>query len=158
MATAAKGLSSEDVKGFLARWARSYDEGKPAFFDSFSKDASIFTVSSPTRIDGLEEFRRGFEPYFGKGERRSQILSPEIRTSGDTAVATFHNRVNIDNRVTNMRTTVVIGREGSGLKIVHLHQSPLSTPAVVGGGGGTDSVSLLEERVATAAAAVGTPK
>lgn len=94
----------------LAKWARAYDEGSEGFFDSFSKDASIFTISSPTRIDGLEEFKRGFEPYFGQGTRRSQILSPEIKASGDTAVATFHNRVNVDNRVTNLRTTVVLSR------------------------------------------------
>lgn len=152
-------LSNEDVKGFLARWARAYDEGDEAFFDSFAKDASIFAISSPTRIDGLEEFRRGFEPYFREGNRRSQILSPEIKASGDTAVATFHNRVNVDNRITNMRTTVVISRADGGLKITHLHQSPLSTPsAIAGAGAGPESVSLLEERVAVAAAAVGTPK
>lgn len=158
MATRA-GVSNEDVKGFLAKWARAYDEGSEGFFDSFSKDASIFTISSPTRIDGLEEFKRGFEPYFGQGTRRSQILSPEIKASGDTAVATFHNRVNVDNRVTNLRTTVVLSRADGDLKIIHLHQSPLSTPVAVGAGPvSADTVSLLEERVATAAAAVGTPK
>lgn len=151
-------VSNDEVKSFLSRWARAYDEGDETFFTSFSKDASIFTISSPTRIDGLEEFRRGFEPYFGQGTRRSQILSPEIKASGDTAVATFHNRVNVDNRVTNMRTTVVLARGDRDLEIVHLHQSPLSSAAAAGGAAPPETVSLLEERVATAAAAVGTPK
>ncbi|MBW8302521.1 MAG: nuclear transport factor 2 family protein [Brevundimonas sp.] len=150
-------LSEQDVKDFLSKWARAYDGASPAFFESFSDDTSVFTLSSPTRIDGLEEYKRGFEPYFVGG--RSQILSPEIKVSGDMAVATFHNRVNVDNRISNSRTTVVLQRDGKGrTQIVHLHQSPLGTPAAVSGVGSADSVSLLEERVATAAAAVGTPK
>lgn len=153
-------LTEKDVRDFLAKWARSYDEGSDDFFDSFAKDTSVFSISSPTRIDGLEEFRRGFEPYFGQGTRRSQILSPEIKLSGDTAVATFHNRVNIDNRITNLRSTIVLQKGSDGrTKIVHLHQSPLGAPAPVAAGAvSPEMVSLLEERVATAAAAVGTPK
>ncbi|WP_164913437.1 nuclear transport factor 2 family protein [Sphingomonas sp. UV9] len=157
---ATSNLSTEDVKGFLTKWARAYDAGDETFFNAFAKDTSVFSVSAPTRIDGLEEYKRGFEDHFGKGNRRSQILSPEIRIEGSTAVATFHNRVSIDGHVSNLRTTLVLsGDSGGDLKIVHLHQSPLSAVARVAPSGvGSESVSLLEERVATAAAAVGTPK
>lgn len=153
-------ISADEVKSFLTSWARSYDEGSSDFFASFAPSASVFTLSSPTRIDGREEYKRGFEPYFGSGNRRSQILSPSIDVYGDAAVATFHNRVNIDNNVSNSRTTVVVNRgEGGKLQITHLHQSPLGQASVVGGvGAAPASISLLEERVATAAAAVGTPK
>lgn len=151
-------LTEQDVKAFLSKWSRAYDEASPAFFDSFAEDTSIFAVSSPTRIDGLEEYRRGFEPYFSKGDRRSQILSPEIKVSGDTAVATFHNRVNIQGRISNLRTTVVLQDGKGGPRIIHLHQSPLGAPPVIAGAASPEAVSLLEERVATAAAAVGTPK
>lgn len=157
---ASANFTVEDVKAFLSKWSRAYDEGSPGFFESFAPDTSVFALSSPTRIDGLEEYKRGFEPYFAGGKRRSQILSPEIKVSGDTAVATFHNRVNIDNRISNLRTTVVLQQDGRGnAKIIHLHQSPLGAPPAVSAAGvSPDSVSLLEERVATAAAAVGTPK
>lgn len=155
-------ITPEEVKDFLTQWAKDYDSGSPKFFDKFAPDASIFTISSPTRIDGRENFKLGFEPYFGKGKRRSQILTPEIQIHGNVVTASFHNRVNIDDRVMNMRTTVVMSRDRQRkLQITHLHQSPLGRPTV----GLTQAeaiqpgaISLLEERVATAAAAVGTPK
>ncbi len=153
-------LTQTEVKDFLNTWARAYDAGSPMFFECFAPNASIFTLSSPTRIDGREEFKRGFEPYLESGVRRSQILSPSIDVHGTMAVATFHNRVSVDNVVTNTRATVVIEKGADGmLQITHLHQSPLGTPGVSHAAAiAPGAVSLLEERVATAAAVVGTPK
>ncbi len=147
-----------EVNSFLKKWVAAYENGDNAFFDFFAKDASFFSVSSPTRIDSLEEFRRGFESQFTGGKRRSQILSPEIRVVGNTAIVSYHNRVAVGNVTSNMRATVVLVKGREGLKITHLHNSPLISVGVPPLGRAPEEVTLLEERVATAAAAVGTPK
>ncbi|MDI1284213.1 MAG: nuclear transport factor 2 family protein [Reyranella sp.] len=151
-------LKQEEVTAFLKKWVSAYETGDKSFFDFFTRDASFFSVSSPTRIDGLEEFRRGFEEQFLGQKRRSQILSPEIRVAGDAAIASYHNRVSVGGATANMRATVVVVRGQGGLQIAHLHNSPLASVGVPASGRSPDSVTLLEERVATAAAAVGTPK
>jgi hypothetical protein len=74
------------------------------------------------------------------------------------AVVTYHNRVTLDNQSTNMRGTLVLVKNKDAIKIAHLHNSPLSSAGVSSTPRKAEDVTLLEERVATAAAAVGTPK
>jgi ketosteroid isomerase-like protein len=154
----ADSLKSEDVNAFLKKWVSAYEGGDKSFFDFFAPDASFFTVSSPTRVDSTEEFRRGFEEQFLGRKRRSQVLSPEIRIAGDAAVVSFHNRVSVGDATANLRATIIVTGGKDGLKIAHLHNSPLASVGVPAPARTPDAVTLLEERVATAAAAVGTPK
>src|SRR3954451_22998188 len=85
------GLTANEVQKFLELSLQEYENGDEKFFDRFTEDATIFTVSSPTRIDGREVFRRGFEPFFLGTKRQSQILSPEVRLLGPrTAMMSFH--------------------------------------------------------------------
>jgi ketosteroid isomerase-like protein len=153
-------LNQSEVKEFLKRFVTSYESGGKGFFELFANDASVFSISVPTRIDGVEEFRRGFEDSLGAGQkRRAQILSPEIRIAGNTAIVSYHNRVAVDSATTNMRATMVLAKDGkAGLKIIHLHNSPLVAAGVPPVARRPEDITLLEERVATAAAAVGTPK
>jgi ketosteroid isomerase-like protein len=154
----ADGLNEEEINAFLKKWVAAYEAGENAFFDFFAPNASFFSVSTPTRIDGVEEFRRGFEEQFLGRKRRSQVLSPEIRIVGDTAIVSYHNRISVGGSTTNLRATVVIVKGKDGPKIAHLHSSPLASAAVPVAARAPEAVTLLEERVATAAAAVGTPK
>lgn len=152
-------LDDKELYEFLKRFQQTYEESDPGWFDMFAPDATFFTVSSPTRIDSTEEYRRGFEPYFTAGvKRRAQILSPDVRVVGSVASVTLHNRVSVDGVTQNFRGTVIIQQGDRGLEITHLHWSPLSAPDVVNVGRPDEAVTLLEERVATAAATVGTPK
>ena len=151
-------LTENDVTTFLKKFVSTYENGDNSFFDLFATDVSVFSVSVPTRIDSAEEYRRGFEGQLQGRKRRAQILSPEIRVAGDMAVVTYHNRVATDDQSTNMRSTLVLALVGADIKIVHLHNSPLSSAGVGSAPRRPEDVTLLEERVATAAAAVGTPK
>jgi ketosteroid isomerase-like protein len=151
-------LKEDEVRAFLKRFVGAYEAGDAAFFDNFTKDVSVFSVSSPTRIDGIEEYKRGFEENFLGQKRRSQILSPEIRIAGDAAIVTYHNRIAFKDQSANARVTLAIVRERDGIRVAHLHISPLSSPGIPAAGRTPDAVTLLEERVATAAAAMGTPK
>jgi ketosteroid isomerase-like protein len=155
-----RALSEEEVWEFLAEYQEAYENGDPKWFELHTRDATFFTVSAPTRIDSVEEYRRGFEAYFSNVTRKAQILSPEIRIAGSGATVTLHNRVTVDGRVTeNLRGTLVVERRAGGdLKVTHLHFSPLVAPEVLVQGKPEEAVTLLEQRVATAAATVGTPK
>jgi ketosteroid isomerase-like protein len=153
-------ISVNEVKEFLKAWISEYERGTNAFFEHFEPTATIFGLTIPTRIDGIDEFKRGFEGALSSGKKRlSQILSPEIKLLGDAgAVVSYHNRVVVDGHSSNLRGTVVLNKGHDGIKIVHLHLSPLATVSAPAAARAPEDVSLLEERVATAAAAVGTPK
>jgi len=153
-------LTQDTVLKFLDDFRLAYESGEDRFFSFFASDASCFTISSPTRIDSREEFKRSFGPAFaGPVTRRSQFMAPEIRITGDSALVTCHNRITVDDVVTNLRATYLIVLRGGHLKIAHMHNSPLPLPvAPVTGPRDVEEITVLEERVATAAAQVGTPK
>jgi len=156
-----KPLTEEEVAQTMKRWQEAFESGKPEFFDFFDPAVSLFTVSSPTRVDSLDVYRRGFEQFFLNEKRKSQILSPEVRLIGNSgAVMTFHNRILINGISSNIRGTVVFVRDAKGaLKCVHMHNSPLGQPTLQGRiGTGPEDITVLEERVAAGAAMVGTPK
>jgi ketosteroid isomerase-like protein len=153
-------VTQDSVLGFLSDYREAYERGDESFFSFFTHDASFFTLSSPTRIDSREEFKRSFGPAFASGvSRRSQFMAPEVRVLGDSALVTCHNRISVDDVTTNLRATFLVVRRGDELKIAHLHNSPLPLPAApVTGVREMETISILEERVATTTAQVGTPK
>lgn len=155
-------LQKDEVTEFLKRFQTQYEKSDLRFFENFHPEATFFTVSTPTRVDGLEEYRRIFEPQFtGAEKRRSQILSPHIHIGGESAVVTYHNRISIDGRTTNLCVSITVTKQPDGqMKILNFHSSYQTTPALTGfaKARNVDEINILEERVATAAAAVGTPK
>jgi ketosteroid isomerase-like protein len=59
-------LTESDVTTFLKSFVSSSESADAGFFDLFATDDSLFfSVSVPTRIDGAEKFRRGYEGHFG---------------------------------------------------------------------------------------------
>lgn len=154
-------LTEKEVMDFLQRIVQTYETGEQDFFECFAKDASLFTISTPTRIDGRETYEHNFAPFFLNNKRRSIILSPEVRLLGpDAAMVDFHNRILVGGISTNIRSTIVAARDQKGeLKCVHMHNSPL-TEAVAPPLAPTnlENLTVLEERVASASAMTGTPK
>jgi ketosteroid isomerase-like protein len=159
--TGRKALTEENVVQTMKNWQEAFEAGDERFFEFFDKSVSLFTLSAPTRVDGRDVYRRGFEHFFLGTKRNSQILSPEVRLLGDdSAVMTFHNRILIKGVSTNIRGTVVFIRDDNGdLKCVHMHNSPLTQPVAQGQlDAAIDNITLLEERIASASAMTGTPK
>lgn len=156
-----KSLTEQEVVTTMKRWQEAFESGDETFFDFFDKNVSLFTLGAPTRVDGRDVYRRGFEQFFLGTKRNSQILSPEVKLLGDdSAVMTFHNRILLKGVSTNIRGTIVFVRDADGsLKCVHMHNSPLGQPVAQGDiDRAIDNLSLLEERVASASAMTGTPK
>jgi len=153
-------ITQANALEFLDNYRKAYENGDASFFSYFTPDATFFTLSSPTRIDSREEFKRSFGSAFASGvTRRSQFMAPEVRIMSDMVLVTCHNRISIDDVTTNLRATFVLVLRGGGLKIAHLHNSPLPLPAMpTTAVRDFEEISILEERVATAASQVGTPK
>jgi ketosteroid isomerase-like protein len=129
-----------------AFWA-AYDAGDPGFFDFFTADAVIFSLSFPIRLRGPEAYRRYFGPEFTSESRATQILHPEVILVGEGALVTSQNRVRVNYRSVDSRTTLLLVPNGDALKVAHLHMSPLLIPSPADGRG------LVEEVAAIAAPA-----
>lgn len=164
--TAQKPITESEVVDTMKQWQAAFEAGDPRFFEFFTKDMSIFTLTTPTRIDGRETYEHGFAPHFLQRKRHSQILSPEVRLLGDdAAVMTFHNRIMIEGVSTNLRGTIIFERDPTSgqLRCVHMHNSPIThtlaaSAAAVSDKRSLEDITLLEERVASASAMAGTPK
>ncbi|MEU1819694.1 nuclear transport factor 2 family protein [Streptomyces roseifaciens] len=152
-------ITREAVQQLLEEYRSAYDRSDQAYFDLFASDATFFILSSPTRIDSREEFQRVFTLAAGTA-RRSQLLSPEIRILGDTALVSLHCRVALGEEQQYLRETLVVTRGARGdLRIAHLHVSPQDMPSVPDSPErAVEEISVIEERTATTASTVGTPK
>ncbi|MEU6576355.1 nuclear transport factor 2 family protein [Streptomyces sp. NPDC046805] len=152
-------ITREAVEQLLGEYQSSYETSSPDYFKLFAADATFFVLSSPNRIDSREEFQRVFSLAPGT-TRRSQILSPEIRIMGDSALVSLHSRVALGDEQHYLRETLVVTRDGRGaLRIAHLHISPQEMPAVPDTPErALEEISVIEERTATTACTVGTPK
>jgi ketosteroid isomerase-like protein len=153
-------VTQERVLKFLDDYREAYERGDDSFFSYFTANASFFTISSTSRIDSREEFKRSFGSSFASGvTRRSQFMAPEVRVVGETALVTCHNRISIDDKTINLHVTFLVVLRGGKLQIAHLHNSAVPLPAAPADSPrDMEKITILEERVATAAAQVGTPK
>ena len=122
-----------------AMWA-AYEAASPEFFDFFTENASLFSMSIPTRIR-REAYRQYFTPHLGEQRRASQILDPEVHLVGDGAVVTYHNRIRVNYNSVDSRATLLLVPEGDRLKIAHLHMSPLASSSA------TETSDLVEDIV-----------
>lgn len=108
-----------------ALWA-AWEAASPELFDFFTDDASIFPSSGSTRLEGREAYRRFFGVRPPSQELAVQVLHAEVRLVGEGALVTSHNRIRMDYRCIDTRTTLLLVPDGEGLKVAHLHMSPLS--------------------------------
>jgi ketosteroid isomerase-like protein len=129
-----------------ALWA-AYESGSTGYFDLFTADASIFPLASGTRLHGREAYRLYCGETFQDQQRATHLLHAEVRLLGESALVTCHQRTRADYQSTDSRVTLLLVPEEGGLKVAHLHMSPLaSAPAV-----DDDSRGRVEEVLGLAA-------
>ncbi len=154
-------VDTNDVDEFLDTLTNTYESDPEAYIALFRGDATFFLASSEGRIDGAREYRRLLDARDVSNYKRSMTIeSPEIRTFSNVALATYQSRLTVDEKSVRTRVTLVLTPDDltGDLKVAHLHTSLLDDPEVTAMPPSIEKIAIIEERVATAIAATGTPK
>jgi ketosteroid isomerase-like protein len=133
-ATPAENTAAE-VRKTLSDFIQAFDNlDWDRFRAAFADDATVFYPRQfPHRAKGRDEFERFFQKVFD-GIRAGRTHAPymdiqprdlELQMIGTIAIATFH----LDDRPGFLnRRTIVLQKQPSGWKIIHLHASEVPTP------------------------------
>jgi ketosteroid isomerase-like protein len=105
------------------------------FCAAFSDDATVFYPREfPSRANGRQEYERTFQKVFdriraGRTQGPYMGIQPRdlrLQLAGNVAIVTFH----LDDRPGFLnRRTIVLQKQPSGWKIIHLHASEVAAPA-----------------------------
>jgi ketosteroid isomerase-like protein len=120
----------EDLSDFIQAFDNlDWDHFRAAFAD----DATVFYPRQfPHRANGRDEFERLFKDVFdgirvGRTQAPYMDIQPrdlQLQMVGTVAIATFH----LDDRPGFLnRRTIVLQKQPSGWKIIHLHASEVAT-------------------------------
>lgn len=119
-----------EVRKTLADFIQAFDNlDWDRFRASFADDATVFYPREfPHRADGRQEFEQTFQKVFeriraGRTQGPYMNIQPKdlkLQIAGNIAIATFH----LDDRPGFLnRRTLVLQKQSSGWKIIHLHAS-----------------------------------
>jgi ketosteroid isomerase-like protein len=138
----------------------AFNNGDAAFFDSFAKDATIFTATSTEPIRGRDAYRRNYQEILKRNKRQKTITDRSVQVVGDQAVVTFTAQVKQGDVTVDVRQTLIYGSTDEGVKILHSHTAVAGTPVSVltNDGGITDArtnIQVVSERIATVARVLG---
>jgi ketosteroid isomerase-like protein len=122
------------VRQVLARFVQAFDDlDWETFRLAFDDNATVFYPRAfPERANGRLEFEKTFKMVFeqirsGKSAAPYMDIEPremKIQLFGNVAIATFH----LDDRAGFVnRRTVVLNKNETGWKIVHLHASEVTS-------------------------------
>ena len=131
---AARNTQSE-VRETLADFIQAFDNLEWDKFRSFfADDATVFYPREfPGRAEGREQFEKYFRKVFdriraGRTQAPYMDIQPrdlKLQITSDITIATFH----LEDRPGFLnRRTIVLQKQKSGWKIVHLHASEVATP------------------------------
>jgi ketosteroid isomerase-like protein len=151
---------SEQVQASLDSSTKAFNNGDPAFFNSFAKDATIFAVDSTEPIKGRDAYRRSYQEILTRDKRQKTITDRNIQVIGDKAVVTQTAEIKQGDLTAHVRQTLVYGHTEEGVKVVHSHTALIGAPVSVYGKDGTISrlgveVQVIGERIATVARVLG---
>ncbi len=122
----------KEILAVLDQFREAYQSGSVELFDFLTEDVSVFSLSVPERFDGLEEYRRDFEPALVSGQRVSHFFDVDVRSLGETAaLVTYHNRIRSEGFSMDNRTTLLFVKEDETFKVAHMHVSPMAAPSQV---------------------------
>jgi ketosteroid isomerase-like protein len=122
-----------EVRKTLSDFIQAFDNLEwDRFCAAFSDDATVFYPREfPNRANGRQEYERTFQKVFdriraGRTQGPYMDIQPRdlrLQIAGDLAIVTFH----LDDRPGFLnRRTVVLQKQPSGWKIIHLHASEVA--------------------------------
>jgi ketosteroid isomerase-like protein len=125
-----------EVRKTLSDFIQAFDNLEwDRFCAAFSDDATVFYPREfPNRANGREEYERTFQKVFdriraGRTEGPYMDIQPRdlrLQLAGNIAIVTFH----LDDRPGFVnRRTIVLQKQPSGWKIIHLHASEVTAQA-----------------------------
>jgi ketosteroid isomerase-like protein len=124
-----------EVRNTLADFIQAFDNLDWNKFRSFfADDATVFYPREfPRRAQGRDEFEKLFHKVFeriraGRTQGPYMDIQPRdlnLQISGDIVIATFH----LDDRPGFLnRRTIVLKKQNSAWRIIHLHASEVAMP------------------------------
>ena len=125
-----------EVRKTLSDFIQAFDNlDWDRFRASFDDDATVFYPREfPNRANGRREYERTFQKVFdriraGRTQGPYMDIQPRdlhLQIAGNIAIVTFH----LDDRPGFLnRRTVVLQKQPSGWKIIHLHASEVAAQA-----------------------------
>ena len=125
-----------EVRNMLADFIQAFDNlDWDRFRAAFSDDATVFYPREfPHRADGRQEFERTFQKVFdriraGRTQAPYMDIQPRdlrLQIAGNIAIVTFY----LDDGPGFLnRRTIVLQKQPSGWKIIHLHASEAAAQA-----------------------------
>ena len=134
MSAASKNNAESEVRETLTNFIQAFDNlDWDKFRSFFADDATVFYPREfPRRANGRREFEEYFQKVFdrirgGRTQAPYMDIQPRdlaLQIEGDVCIVTFH----LDDRPGFLnRRTVVLAKQKSGWKIIHLHASEVAT-------------------------------
>ena len=136
---------------------RLYAEGDERFYDFVSDDVRVYSLDSVEPSLSRDSFRKAFAPTFSV-KRDVRVLNMDVQAKGDQAVLAQALEISIDQIAVFVRQTVIWERGGErGWQMSHIHNALAGRPISTSGQlpQTAAEVQVLNERIATVAAAVG---
>jgi hypothetical protein len=134
---------------------KAYSAGDRSFFDYLTDDVRVYSVNSVAPTTS----RREFEEQFGEAfERRREVtvVSQDVDARDDRAVLSQTLEVVSEQVTSFVRQTVIWDRGQQRWRMSHIHNAQVGQPIFVGEPPRDPiGIRVLNERIATVAAAVG---
>ncbi|MFI7535867.1 nuclear transport factor 2 family protein [Streptosporangium sp. NPDC049376] len=146
--------ASPDLERAIADSLEAYANGENRFFDYLTDDVRVFNLNDPQPMIG----RRQFEESFAEGfrlPREVRVISADLQPMKDSAILSQTLEVRSEGVSAFIRQTVVWRQEGGEWRIGHVHNAMVGQPTTDELPQNPDQITVLREKIATVATAVG---
>lgn len=145
-----------ELKTAIDASLKAYASGDRKFFDYLADDVRVYGVTSAEPIIGRKEFEAAFGSNFQKFKREVKVVTEDVQAGPQEAILAQTLEITTEGVTSFVRQTVVWRNAAHAWKIVHIHNAFVAQPIHTGATPNTAAaLRVLNERIATAAAAVG---
>jgi ketosteroid isomerase-like protein len=136
---------------------KAYAAGNKRFFDFLREDVRVYAVNSAEPLIGRKKFESSFAPTLAGSKRKVKVVSSDLQESERQAVLSQTLEIASEGVTVYVRQTVIWERGAGGRwQMSHIHNSFVGQPLASGRvPTSIRGIQVLNERIATVAAAVG---